>query len=164
MRREYGQKITSGLVVGVSCLSIIGGVYYFAETNDYEEHDLYMMFNSDKKWFGPKQETELQLMAEYVASVASPETPLLIDDAAAYGIMAHLPSLKGLILPLQKSFVTVIENPSLAAAYMCIAKRNNRLHNITVLNEYNILEMKDRIGLKPIRVFETENWIVYSIR
>jgi hypothetical protein len=88
----------------------------------------------------------------------------LIDDAAAYGIMAHLPSLQGLILPLQKSFVTVIENPALVASYMCIAKRNNRLHNTTVLNAYNIIEMKERIGLKPVRVFETENWIVYSIR
>ncbi len=161
---KYGQKITTGLIIGASCISIIGGIYYFSESNDYEEHDLYMMFNSDKKWFGPKQDTELQQMAEYVASVASPETPLLIDDAAAYGIMAHLPSLQGLILPLQKSFVTVIENPALVASYMCIAKRNNRLHNTTVLNAYNILEMKERLGLKPIRVFETENWIVYSIR
>ena len=161
---KFGNKITSLLVIGSAALSIASGIYYFAETNDYEESRFYSIVTTDRNWFEPRKNTEMEEMAEYITSIASPQRPLLIDDAAAYGIMAHLPDLKGLILPLQKSFVTVIENPVLAAHYICIAKKNNRLHNYTVLNAYNFAEIKGRIGLNPIKVFETENWIIYSIR
>lgn len=160
----FKQKINNFLLIGTSLLSIFFGIYYFAQTNDGEEQKFYKLISENKNWLEGKKSTELQQMAEFISSVASPEKPMLIDDAAAYGIMAYLPSLNGLILPLQKSFVTVIENPAMAAQYMCIAKRNNRLHNSTVLNAFNLIEIKERAGLKPIRIFETENWIVYSIR
>ena len=67
-------------------------------------------------------------------------------------------------MPLQKSFVTVIENPTLTVQYMVIAKRNNRLHNYTVMNAYNLGIMRERLQIQPSRVFETENWVVYNIR
>ena len=35
---------------------------------------------------------------------------------------------------------------------------------IVVVNAFNLIEIKERAGLKPVRIFETENWIVYSIR
>ena len=161
---KYKIKVNNFLIVGTSVLSIFFGIYYFAQTNDVEEQKFYTLISENKNWFEGRKQTELQQMAEFITSVASPEKPMLIDDAAAYGIMAYLPSLNGLILPLQKSFVTVIENPAMAAQYMCIAKRSNRLHNSTVLNAFNLIEIKERAGLKPVRIFETENWIVYSIR
>jgi len=161
---RFKPKINNILIVGTSVLSIFFGVYYFAQTNDGEEQKFYTLITENNKWFGVRKQTESQIMAEFITSVASSEKPMLIDDAAAYGIMAYLPSLNGLILPLQKSFVTVIENPALAAEYVCIAKRNNRLHNITVLNAFNLMEIKERAGLKPVRIFETENWVIYIIR
>jgi len=161
---KFKQKINSFLIIGSSVLSIFFGIYYFAQTNDGEEQKFYTLISENNHWFEGRKQTELQQMAEFITSVASPEKPMLIDDAAAYGIMAYMPSLNGLILPLQKSFVTVIENPALAAQYMCIAKKNNRLHNVTVLNAFNLMEIKERAGLKTVRIFETENWIIYNIR
>ncbi len=161
---RFSNKLNSYLIVATSVTSIFFGIYYYAQTNDVEEQKFYTLISENKNWFEGRKQTELQQMAEFITSVASPEKPMLIDDAAAYGIMAYLPSLNGLILPLQKSFVTVIENPAMAAQYMCIAKRSNRLHNSTVLNAFNLIEIKERASLKPVRIFETDNWIVYSIR
>lgn len=87
----------------------------------------------------------------------------MIDDAAAYGIVAHLENLNNILLPFQPSFVTVVENPTLSVNYMCIAKRENRLHNFTVLNAYNIEQMRRRIGLNLLVMFETPNWVLYKI-
>ncbi|MBH2005419.1 MAG: hypothetical protein I8H66_12080 [Sphingobacteriia bacterium] len=163
--QERGSSsFSSGLIVGGAVLSIFAGVYYFSQSNDPEERQYYNVATSPSKWLQPKVNSEVQMLAEYIGSIASDKRPMLIDDASAYGIIAHLPSLSGLVLPVQKSFVTVIENPMLTVHYMCVAKKNNRLHNFTVLNAYNVGIMKDRIGLTPYRVYETENWIIYSIR
>lgn len=67
-------------------------------------------------------------------------------------------------MPLQKNFITVIENPSLSVQYILIAKINNLRHNFTAMNAYNMLQMETRLDLKANRVFETQNWIVYSVR
>ena len=40
---KFGNKITSLLVIGSAVLSIASGIYYFAETNDYEESQFYSM-------------------------------------------------------------------------------------------------------------------------
>ena len=67
-------------------------------------------------------------------------------------------------MPLQKNFITVIENPALSVEYILIAKINNLRHNFTAMNAYNMVQMQNRLNMKSNRVFETENWIVYSVR
>ncbi|MDP1842608.1 MAG: hypothetical protein Q8K64_04235 [Sediminibacterium sp.] len=161
---RFGKKLTPILLVGTTVLSLFAGVYYFNETNDQEEQDFLSSLTKVEQVFEPKKSSELQQVADYVATVATNKTPVLIDDASAFGIVAHLQTLDGLVLPMQKSFVTVIENPVLTAQYIVVAKRNNRLHNFTVLNAYNIGIMKERLKLSTYRVFETNNWIIYSIR
>ncbi len=162
--QRFGQKITSILLIGTTVLSLFAGFYYFNETNDQEEQAFLSTLTIADEIFETKKISELQQVAEYIETVATAKTPVLIDDASAFGIVAHLQTLDGLILPMQKSFVTVIENPALTAQYIVAAKRNNRLHNFTVLNAYNIGVIKDRLKLTTYRVFETNNWIIYSIR
>jgi hypothetical protein len=151
------------ILVGVG-LTFLGGIYYFKETSDFEEQKFTKMITGTSNWFGVKKDSEEKVLADYIASVKSATRPVLIDDAAAYGVVAHLPTLEGLVMPLQKNFITVIENPQLSVEYILIAKRHNLKHNFTAMNAYNMLVMKDRLNLRSNRVFETENWIVYSIR
>jgi hypothetical protein len=163
-KERVNATVTSGLIIAAAVLSISAGSYYFSETSDVEEQQFYQSSAGPSTWNKPKINSEAAVLAEYLGTIASAKRPVLIDDASAYGIVAHMASLDGLVLPMQKSFVTAIENPTLSAHYICVAKKNNRLHNFTVLNAYNIGIMRDRIDLFPYRVFETENWIIYSIR
>lgn len=158
------KKLTAPALYIATALTIYGSYYYFSETNDVEEQQFFVSASQTSNWFHPRSQTEIQKLAEYIAAIKSPQRPVLIDDASAYGIVAYLPDLTGLVMPLQKSFVTVIENPTLTVQYMVIAKRNNRLHNYTVMNAYNLGIMRERLQIQPSRVFETENWVVYNIR
>ena len=156
--------MSSLIIMAGTFLTLIGGYYYFNETSDFEEQKFVSMVTETKNWFAPKKESEEKQLADYIASVKSPSRPVLIDDAAAYGVVAYLPTLDGLVMPLQKNFITVIENPALSVEYILIAKRHNLKHNFTAMNAYNMFVMKERLNLRSNRVFETENWIVYSIR
>jgi hypothetical protein len=161
---RFTKRISSAILLGSTVLTILGGIYYFKETSDFEEKDFYAVLTSPSEWIKPKKASEVKIIAEYISSVVSSKRPILIDDAAAYPIVAHLPTLEGLVMPMQQNFVTVIENPVLSVEFICVAKRVNRLHNFTALNAYNLNIMTERLELKPSRVFETENWIIYSIR
>lgn len=151
------------ILIGLG-LTLIGGFYYFKETSDFEEQRFTKMITETTNWGTVKKDSEEKVLADYIATVKSASRPVLIDDAAAYGVVAHLPTLEGLVMPLQKNFITVIENPALSVEYILIAKRHNLKHNFTAMNAYNMIVMRDRLNLRSNRVFETENWIVYSIR
>ncbi len=151
------------ILIGLG-LTLIGGFYYFKETSDFEEQRFTKMITETTNWGTIKKDSEEKVLADYIATVKSASRPVLIDDAAAYGVVAHLPTLEGLVMPLQKNFITVIENPALSVEYILIAKRHNLKHNFTAMNAYNMIVMRDRLNLRSNRVFETENWIVYSIR
>jgi hypothetical protein len=156
--------MSSVIILAGTLLTLVGGVYYFSQTADFEEQHFVKMVTEKKLWPETKVDTEEKIIADYITSIKSEDRPLLIDDAAAYGIIAHLPNLNHLVMPLQKNFITVIENPSLSVQYILIAKINNLRHNFTAMNAYNMLQMETRLDLKANRVFETQNWIVYSVR
>jgi len=161
---KLNRFMSSVIILVGTFLTLIGGYYYFSETSDFEEQRFVKMVTNTSDWFSVKKDSEEKQLADYIASVKSPSRPVLIDDAAAYGVVAYLPTLDGLVMPLQKNFITVIENPALSVEYILIAKRHNLKHNFTAMNAYNMVVMKDRLNLRTNRVFETENWIVYSIR
>ncbi|MBN8664254.1 MAG: hypothetical protein J0L83_06775 [Chitinophagales bacterium] len=144
-------------------LSIIGGFYYFSKTNDFEEKNFYHALLKGGAFRETRAISEEKQIAQFIQDVTDGGGKVMIDDAAAYGIVAHLESLNNILLPLQPSFVTVVENPTLSVNYLCIAKRENRLHNFTVLNAYNIEQMRRRIGLNLLVMFETPNWVLYKI-
>ncbi|HCT23212.1 MAG TPA: hypothetical protein DIW54_07715, partial [Chitinophagaceae bacterium] len=144
-------------------LSNIGGFYYFSKTNDVEEKDFYEALLKGGAFKEDRALSEQKQIAQFIQDVTDGGGKVMIDDAAAYGIVAHLESLNNILLPFQPSFVTVVENPTLSVNYMCIAKRENRLHNFTVLNAYNIEQMRRRIGLNLLVMFETPNWVLYKI-
>jgi hypothetical protein len=161
---KVNRFMTSVILLAGTVLTLVGGFYYFSQTADFEEQHLVKIVTEKKLWPEEKVVTEDKILAEYITSIKTEDRPLLIDDAVAYGIIAHLPNLNHLVMPLQKNFITVIENPALSVQYILIAKFNNLRHNFTAMNAYNMVQMKTRLNLKSNRVFETENWIVYSVR
>ncbi len=86
-----------------------------------------------------------------------------MDDAAAFRIMAHLRSLKPVIMPVNNSFITYVENPTAGARYVCIAKDNNLFKSFTVLNEYNRKLMERQSRIQTRLMFETNTWAIYRI-
>ena len=103
------------------------------------------------------------MVAQYVSSIADINNKVLMDDAAAFQIVAHLKSLEGIELPINKSFGTVIENPIAGVKFICVAKFENRLKNYTVLNSYNLSMMEAKGQFVTQIVYQTDNWAVYRI-
>jgi hypothetical protein len=109
-------------------------------------------------------------MATYITGlmnserVAATNGKILMDDAAAYPIIAQMRKLgSNIILPINHNFITVAENPRTEAKYICIAKKKNRLGNFTVLNQYNLDKLINNESLHLVIMFETENWAVYRL-
>lgn len=152
-------------IFGVSTLLTIGmGFYFFRHSNNDEEYEFEQKMSTVyNNWKGPRVLSETEIVANYIESIVSDKYKMLIDDAAAYGIVVHLGSLNGLILPHQKSFITIVENPPLAAKYMLIAKQENPAHNQTVLNSYNLQKMIVTKNFHTLLMFETQNWAIYQI-
>jgi preprotein translocase subunit SecG len=161
---KWRQWLTYALLAAATVGTIYGGIYYLQNTNDREEANYYTFLKEPSKLLGERKLSEAKEVADFIQEISTPETPVAIDDAAAYTIVAYTAGFEGMILPLQKSFVTVIENPALVASYVCLAKRNNPMHNYTVLNVYNLMLMREQKNFRMQRVFESENWIIYSIR
>ena len=107
--------------------------------------------------------SESNIVADYIKGLVSEQKKILIDDASAYDVVVHIGNLKGLILPHEKTFVTVVENPKVAAKYILIAKTLNPTHNLTVLNSYNLNLMQTNKNLHTLLMFETNNWAVYQV-
>jgi hypothetical protein len=156
---------TSSWIFAVSTLLTIGmGFYFFIHTDNDEEYQFELeMKGIYDNWKGPRVLSESEQVANYIASIVSDKSKMLVDDASAYGVVVHIGNLNGLILPHQKSFVTIVENPTVAVKYMLIAKRENLTHNQTVLNAYNLQQMIVQKNLKTLLMFQTKNWAIYQI-
>ena len=160
---QFTKKATWFIVFTVGLLNVFTGIYYFKKTDDVEEKAYFSAIRDYKNWLHTRTNTEDFEIAEYINSIADINNKVLIDDAAAFQIVAHLKSLEGIELPLNKSFGTVIENPIAGVRFMCIAKKENRLRNFTVLNSYNLALMQERGQFTTQIMFETPNWAVYRI-
>jgi hypothetical protein len=161
---KYSLK-TSSWIFGVSIiLTIIMGLYYFEHSSNDEEYQFEVeMKGVLDNWQGPRKMSETQLVAEYIQSIVSEKRKMLVDDASAYGIVVHLGTLNGLVMPQQKTFVTIVENPTIAVKYMLIAKRENLTHNLTVLNAYNLQQMIVNKNFRILLMYETKNWAIYQV-
>jgi len=161
--KKYSKKVTWFLVFSVALLNVFTGIYYFKNTDDAEERTFYMSIKDYKNWLGTKTVNEEFEIAAYISSIATKENKVLIDDAAAFEVIAHLKNLDGVILPLNKNFVTLIENPIARTRFVLIAKNNNILKAFTVLNAYNFKQMLVEQKFSPQIMYETEHWAVYRI-
>jgi len=155
---------TASLIFGLAgILTIAMGFYFFKHTDNEEEYafakEMSTLYNN---WQGPRYFSESEQVAKYIGSIASDDKKILIDDAAAYSIVVHIGNLNGMILPHQKSFITIVENPAKFAKYMLIAKQSNPTQNLTVLNEFNLIKFKLK-GLKTLLMYESPNWAIYQI-
>jgi hypothetical protein len=161
---KYSIRSASWIFSVATILTIGMGFYFFIHSDNDEEYQFEMeMKGILDNWKGPRVLSESELVANYITSIVSDKDKMLIDDASAYGIVVHKGNLNGLILPHQKSFVTIVENPTVAAKYMLIAKRDNVMHNQTVLNDYNLQQMKVSKNLRTLLMYQTPNWAIYQI-
>jgi hypothetical protein len=161
---KYSIRSASWIFSVATILTIGMGFYFFIHSDNDEEYQFEMeMKGILDNWKGPRVLSESELVANYITSIVSDKDKMLIDDASAYGIVVHKGNLNGLILPHQKSFVTIVENPAVAAKYILIAKRDNEMHNQTVLNDYNLQQMKVSKNLRTLLMYQTPNWAIYQI-
>ncbi|MBY0480187.1 MAG: hypothetical protein K2Q21_02430 [Chitinophagaceae bacterium] len=156
---------TSSWIFGVSAvLTIIMGYYFFQHTASEEEYTFSKeMSTVYKNWQGPRLLSESQQVAQYISTIATDDRKILIDDASAYTIVVHIGNLNGMILPQEKAFVTILENPAKFVKYMLIAKRSNPTQNLTVLNEFNLKMFVVQKNLHLLLMYESENWAIYQI-
>lgn len=162
--KKYKTKLMYPILIAVTILNVYGGVFYFKHSADREEIAYFSSLKMiSHTWHEPRVNSEEYQLAAYISEISDVNHKILMDDAAAYQIMAHIRSLKSVIMPVNNDFITVIENPKLNAKYICVAKLANRLRSFTVLNDYNIHLMELKKAFTPNLMFETENWAIYKI-
>jgi hypothetical protein len=161
---KYSLNLSSWIFGVSGILTIVMGFYFFNHTDNEEEYIFAREMNTVYKNFsGPRTYSESEQVAEYIKTIASDEKKILIDDASAYTIVVHIGNLNGMILPHQKTFVTIVENPIRFVKYMLIAKQDNPTQNLTVLNEFNLIKFQTGKGLRTVLMYETKNWAIYQI-
>lgn|GEM_PF-295666 len=160
---KYKNKLWWPVIIGAAVLNIFTGVIYFNRTSDPEESYFFSSLKQVRHLQSDRSTNEEIRVATFISNVATPTSKILIDDAAAYKIMAHLRSLKSVIMPINDNFLTVVENPKINAKYVCIAKFTNNLKNYTVLNYFNLNKQLEGNMYNPVLMFETANWAVYKI-
>lgn len=161
--KKYSSRIIYPLITLVSIINIYTGILYFKRSGDVEERSFFTAIKNASKWRGDRAVTEEYRVATYISSLANINNKILIDDAAAYAIVAHLKTLEPVVLPINRNFITVAENPSSVVKYLCVAKEKNRLKSFTVLNDYNLKQLKLVQNITTTIMFETENWAVYRL-
>jgi hypothetical protein len=139
------------------------GIYYFKRSNDEEEKKFFSTLRNYKSWGRKKESDEDFRVAKYINEIADINNKVLVDDAAAFKIVAQLKSLEGIELPANKSFGTVVENPLVGVKYMCVAKLENKYKNFTVLNYYNLTLMQEKGQFITELVYQTESWAIYKL-
>ncbi len=161
---KYSIKISSWIFGVATVLTIVMGFYFFRHTDASEEIQFAQEMQSLPSKMGNERVlSESNIVAEYIRGLVSEQNKILIDDASAYDVVVHIGNLNGLILPHEKTFVTVVENPKVAAKYILIAKVLNPTHNLTVLNSYNLSLMQTNKNLHTLLMFETKNWAIYQV-
>ncbi len=161
--KKYKTKLLYPIIMAVAIANIFTGIFYFIHSSDVEERLFFASLKKVSIWKDERQTSEEYQLASYISDITDETHKILMDDAAAYKIMAHLRTLKTVVLPNNNNFITIVENPKLGARFVCVAKSINRLRSFTVLNDYNIHQMEIRQQFRPILMFETKNWAIYKI-
>jgi len=167
--KKYSNKMMYPVIMVVTVLNIFTGFLYFNKSSNIEERNFFAAVKRASKWKGGRVVTEEHRMAVYITGLMLREkenakNKILIDDAAAYGIVAQMKKLgKQVILPNNSNFITIAENPKTEAKYVCIAKEKNKLQSFTILNSFNLSKIANHDKINPVIMFETENWAVYRL-
>jgi hypothetical protein len=160
---KYNLKISSWIFGISALLTIVMGFYFFKHSASDEETTFSNeMSTIYKNWQGPRVYSESQQVAQYISNLVTEDNKILIDDAAAYPIVVHIGNLNGMILPHQKTFLTIVENPANFVKYILIAKQTNPSQNLTVLNEFNLIKFRIK-GLQALLMYESPNWAIYQL-
>ncbi|HEX3025473.1 MAG TPA: hypothetical protein VHP12_09695 [Chitinophagaceae bacterium] len=161
--KKYKIKFLYPIIMATTIINIFTGIFYFIHSSDKEEGQFFDSAKKISKWKDERQTSEEYQLASYISDITDETHKILMDDAAAYKIMAHLRSLKNVISPINNNFITVVENPKSGARFICVAKSENQLRSFTVLNDYNIHQMELRKEFHPLLMYETKNWAIYKI-
>ncbi|HEY8781706.1 MAG TPA: hypothetical protein VIM16_08840 [Mucilaginibacter sp.] len=89
---------------------------------------------------------------------------VLVDDAIAYPVVAFTNNIQRLTLPYQGVFLSAIEAPDKYDDYILLATEKNEVTGFTQLNnKYVPVIKKANSTLKLMRVYETDDWVLYKI-
>jgi hypothetical protein len=160
---KYKSKLIYPVLIAFTLMNIYTGIFYFQHSSDGEERAFFNSVREMRHWKSERVSSEEYRLAAYISDITDETHKILMDDAAAYKIMAHLKSLKSVVMPVNNNFITIVENPKSGARFICVAKSSNKLKSFTVLNDYNIHQMEIRQEFHPILMFETPNWAIYKI-
>ncbi len=161
--KRFNIKYLYPIIIAVAILNVFTGIFYFKHSGDEEELAFFSSLKKIKNFSDERTTSEEYQLAAYISDIADDTHKILMDDAAAFRIMAHLRTLRPVIMPVNNNFITVAENPRLGAKFICVAKSTNNLRGFTVLNDYNIHQMELKREFKPVIMFETEHWAIYKI-
>ncbi len=153
------------ILLVASWLSIIGGLLYFAGTRDTEEtrytafaRDFFSEHGTDNLMNIDKDRE----IVHYLSTLLQ-NKKVLIDDAAAYSLVAQLPITNNIILPVQRVFLTTVEDPAGKVNYICIATAANKLSHYTMLNNYYIEQLGSKKNYTITLRASSNNWQVYEL-
>lgn len=162
-KNRFSPKVTWFIIYTAAFLNVFGGIFYFHRSVDPFEQHFFAKLKDYKAWIGEKKITEEAQVAAYISSVATANRKILIDDAAAFAIIAHMRNTNAAVLPTNKNYITIVENPELGVSFLCIAKDNNSMKNFSVLNSYNLEQMSVRNSFTTLLMYQTEHWAIYRI-
>lgn len=161
--KRFKTKFLYPVLIIVAVLNVFAGIYYFKHTGDREEKAFYEAFRAMKNIDEPRKTSEEYQLAAYISNIVDNTHKILMDDAAAFRIMAHLRSLKPVVMPVDNNYITIAENPKLGVKYIFIAKASNPLRNFTVWNDYDFKQMQLRQKFQSVIMYETQNWAIYKV-
>ena len=165
--KKYTGRIMYPIIMAVAIVNIFAGIFYFKKTSDREEKLFFSAIKNASKTSSNRTITEEYRMATYIGTLIGDKptikNKILMDDAAAYPIIAQMRKLENVILPINHDFITVVENPKTEARYVCVARDSNRLQSFTVLNQYNLNKIARAQEIAPTMMFETKNWAIYRL-
>ena len=135
--------------------------YLFLSKSSITEEQNFVATALHKKPLISQQENKD--IASYINSLPS-SAQVLMDDAAAYSIVAFTDNIRTLTLPYQDSYLSAVESPNKYDNYMLISNENNPANGYTQLNDnyLSVLKMNGHsVGLE--KVYRTDNWSLYRI-
>lgn len=166
--KKYNIAKIYPIITLAAVLNVLAGYFYFKKSSDVEEKQFLSSIKAlPKSIFKEKVITEDYRMATYISTLVGNKlnfnNKILMDDAAAYKIVAQMKKLDNVVLPTNVDFITCAENPKAGIKYICVAKKENILSSFTVLNDYNLKRYQGSFTVAPTIMFETDNWAIYKL-
>lgn len=154
------KALLKGIIAVLTLVQLYTGYVFLKESAIIEEQDfITFLFNGTST----QPQDANRGLANYINNLPA-DAHILVDDAIAFPVVAFTDDVKKLTLPYQGVFLSGIEAPEKYDNYILLATEGNSVTGYTQLNnKYVPIIKKANSGLRLIRVYETDDWILYKI-